>query len=194
VKAKHQNVRSKNYGKALNHSKHTQMYWRVRKAVPRKKGIDITDIKILKRLLRNSRTSFAEIAEECKVSTLTIKKRYDRLKKAGIIKGSLAIVNQSSAFGIEAIVDSLVTVNPQRVNQFIRDIQDLFQDRSSLTCLPIKFNENYNVSVSALVRSIDKIQEIREKLKQHPDVVHIETNIWTYIKIIPQNLDLQPLV
>jgi DNA-binding Lrp family transcriptional regulator len=157
----------------------------------RKKGIDEIDIKIIKRLLRNSRTSFAEIAEECNVSTLTIKNRYNRLKKTGIIKGSTVIATEEGIHGVEGILDSGIMVNNQRVDQFIKHVESLFQNKNHW-CLPIKLNQRYNVSVTVLAKSIREIQEIKDALMQHPDVISTEITIWTAIKNIPQNLDLKP--
>jgi Lrp/AsnC family transcriptional regulator for asnA, asnC and gidA len=47
--------------------------------------IDELDVKILKILLKDSRTSFAKIAYECKTSAEVIRVRYLNLKKNGII-------------------------------------------------------------------------------------------------------------
>jgi DNA-binding Lrp family transcriptional regulator len=157
----------------------------------RKKGIDEIDIKIIKRLLRNSRTSFAEIAEECTVSTLTIKNRYNRLKKTGIIKGSTVIATEEDIHGVEGILDAGIMVNNQRADQFIKYVESLLQNKRHWS-LPIKLNQRYNVSVTVLAKSIREIQEIKDALMQHPDVISTEITIWTAIKNIPQNLDLKP--
>lgn len=158
----------------------------------RKKNIDETDIKIIKRLLKNSRTSFAEIAEECKVSTLTIKNRYNRLKKMGIIKGSTVIANFRS-FGIESFAVALVVFDNRNVNQSIKNLQSSIKGKHSiLSWNPTKFNERYDVVLYALTKSISEVQKIKETLKKQPSVVNVEMNIQTSIKNFPQNLDLQP--
>ena len=55
--------------------------------------IDAVDIKILKTLLINARTSFSEIAKECGMSTNTIRMRFKRLQNQGIITGSITQLN-----------------------------------------------------------------------------------------------------
>lgn len=158
-----------------------------------KTRIDEKDITIIMCLLKNSRTSFREIAEECKVSTLTIKNRYNRLKKAGIIKGSTVIVNLWE-FGIEAMLVSLITVGRWQVKQSIKNLQGSLEDKTrNIICYPIKFNERYNIVFTVPVKSIAEIQEVREMLKKQPQVMNIETNIWTTAKNFPHNLDLQPV-
>jgi DNA-binding Lrp family transcriptional regulator len=156
------------------------------------KAVDELDIIIIKRLLENSRMSFAEIAEECKVSTLTIRNRYSRLKKTGIIRGSTVIATEEDFHGVEGIVDSGITVNKQDIDRFVKYVNDIFQNKKNYWAFPVHFNEKYNVSVTVLARSIREIQEIKDALMQHPAVINISLAIWTAIRNIPQNLDPEP--
>jgi DNA-binding Lrp family transcriptional regulator len=156
------------------------------------KAIDELDIIIIKRLLENSRTSFAEIAKECKVSTLTIKNRYSRLKSTGIIKGSTVIATEEDLHGVEGIVDSETTVNMPDIDQFIKYVHNLFQNKKNYWAFPVHFNEKYNVSVTVLAKSIREVQEIKDALMRHPAVISINLAIWTAIRNIPQNLDPEP--
>ena len=48
--------------------------------------LDDTDIAILELLVKDGRKSFNQISREIKVSTPTVKARYDRLVSAGLIK------------------------------------------------------------------------------------------------------------
>ncbi len=48
--------------------------------------LDDTDIAILESLVKDGRKSFNQISREIKVSTPTVKARYDRLVSAGLIK------------------------------------------------------------------------------------------------------------
>jgi Lrp/AsnC family transcriptional regulator for asnA, asnC and gidA len=54
---------------------------------------DSIDAIILKMLLKESRTSFTEIARECKISVSAARARYNHLKKVGIINGEIMQVN-----------------------------------------------------------------------------------------------------
>jgi Lrp/AsnC family transcriptional regulator for asnA, asnC and gidA len=49
--------------------------------------VDSLDQKILRRLLKDARTPFTEIAKDLLVSTGTVHQRVDKLKAAGVIKG-----------------------------------------------------------------------------------------------------------
>jgi len=48
--------------------------------------LDEIDIALLESLIKNGRKSFNQVAKEIKVSTPTVKARYDRLINAGLIK------------------------------------------------------------------------------------------------------------
>lgn len=56
-------------------------------------SIDLTDQQILKRLLLDARRPFQDIAREIIVSGGTVHVRYNKLKEAGIIKGSKVVVD-----------------------------------------------------------------------------------------------------
>lgn len=49
-------------------------------------NLDDTDIAIIKSLMENGRKSFREISRELKISTPTVKARYERLVNIGLIK------------------------------------------------------------------------------------------------------------
>jgi Lrp/AsnC family transcriptional regulator, regulator for asnA, asnC and gidA len=71
-------------------------------------AIDELDVKILRFLLKDARSSLKTIAKECNISSVSVLNRINRLKKLGVIKGSslfasLSIYNfQTIAFiGVE---------------------------------------------------------------------------------------------
>ncbi|MBN1358087.1 winged helix-turn-helix transcriptional regulator, partial [Candidatus Bathyarchaeota archaeon] len=84
--------------------------------MPDQKKIDETDTKILKILFKESRTSFTEIARECKISVGAVRKRYKRLWKTGIINGEIMQVNPSS-LGYKCIVNIGVTTARENENE-----------------------------------------------------------------------------
>ena len=67
--------------------------------------LDNTDVAILKSLMENGRKSFRAISRETKVSTPTVKSRYERLVNMGLIKSvkpeiDLSKVDKSSKKGL----------------------------------------------------------------------------------------------
>ena len=64
--------------------------------------IDDIDAKILKTLLKEPRTSFAQIAKDCRLSNTSIRNRFNLMKKSGIINGAIMQINPKS-FGYDCI-------------------------------------------------------------------------------------------
>ncbi len=83
--------------------------------------IDEIDAKILKILLAESRTSFTDIAKECKITVTAVRMRYKRLWKEGVINGEKILINPH-CLGYRHIVDLLImndVENEKEVTKFL---------------------------------------------------------------------------
>ena len=156
-----------------------------------KSELDTIDRTIIKTLLKNSRTKFAEIANQCKLSPLTIKNRYKRLEKEGVIKGSTLLLNLWH-FGDNLEIIFLITVPDELALTISKKLRDLLADKQNVFCQPVEFNERYNIVLSLPLKSQTEISKIKELIKQQPSVINIEMNIVSKCSIRPENLDLLP--
>jgi DNA-binding Lrp family transcriptional regulator len=154
-----------------------------------KRKLDDIDKTLIKTLLKNSRTNFSEIAKQCKVSSLTIKNRYKRLEKEGVIKGSTLLLNLCH-LGSNLEVIFLITVPDERVNDISKKLREILADKQNVFCQPVEFNERYNIVLSLPLKSQNEITKIRELIKQQHDIINIEMNIVSKCSIHPENLDL----
>ncbi len=155
--------------------------------------LDEIDIKILKQLLNNSRTSFDVIAQDCQVSALTIKNRYNRLKEKGVIEGSTIIANQvGTKTGGFAIF--LLTVENGHDIEVLKSINGLDNSRyANNTTLKAQFNERYNIVWGVPVKSFSEIQRIKNSVKKIRYVRNIEVNIVEKELRFSSNLNLKPI-
>lgn len=72
--------------------------------------LDATDVKILKKLLSDARSSYRKIAEEIGVSPPTVLARVDKLESDGIIKGYSALLDHEKlGYDLTAIIDITAT-------------------------------------------------------------------------------------
>ncbi len=72
--------------------------------------MDETDVKILKRLLHDARTSYRRVAEEIGVSPPTVLARVGKLEKEGIIKSYSALLDHERlGYDLTAIIDITAT-------------------------------------------------------------------------------------
>lgn len=68
--------------------------------------LDGTDVKILKKLLSDARTSYRKLAEEIGVSPPTVLARVDKLESDGIIKGYSALLDHEKlGYDLTAIIE-----------------------------------------------------------------------------------------
>jgi len=72
--------------------------------------LDETDRAIIAALVADARSSFAEIGARVSLSAPAVKRRVDRLRSAGVIKGFTAVVDPAAAGGsTEAFVELFCT-------------------------------------------------------------------------------------
>ncbi|MEP0824372.1 MAG: Lrp/AsnC family transcriptional regulator [Nitrososphaera sp.] len=72
--------------------------------------MDDTDVKILKRLLHDARTSYRKVAEEIGVSPPTVLSRVEKLEREGIIKSYSALLDHEQlGYDLTAIIDITAT-------------------------------------------------------------------------------------
>lgn len=83
-------------------------------------GLDGIDRQIIALLVRDSRTTFAEIGTEVNLSAPAVKRRVDRLVDSGIIRGFTAVVDPAATgWNTEAYVEVFCsgTVSPLSLKQ-----------------------------------------------------------------------------
>ena len=126
--------------------------------------IDEIDIRILKTLLRDPRTSFAEISKDCKMSTSTIRMRFKRLKKDGIITGAITQVNPKSlGYNCIALLSIQAAANEEKsVYNFVEKIPEILQSFQPIG--------SYNILSFAALKSIDELAHTVEQINSHPHV------------------------
>ena len=141
--------------------------------MPNRTRIDETDAKILKTLLKDSRTSFTKMAKDCKISVGAVRMRYKRLWKTGIINGEIMQVNPH-ALGFEYVVDlGIITAveNEKEVTEFLRNKH--YEHMNIVGPFG-----RYNVFAVAVFNNIQELTETIRDLESHPHVKRVESLIW----------------
>jgi Lrp/AsnC family transcriptional regulator for asnA, asnC and gidA len=133
--------------------------------------IDEIDIHILKALMRDSRTSFADIAKECGMSTNSIRMRFNLLKKTGVITGSTILLNpkmlgyEGVAFlGINSDIDK-----EQRVLEFLHEIPNISLSKCQIG--------KHNIISIILVKNIEELVHTVDLIRSNPQIWRIDTAI-----------------
>ena len=121
--------------------------------------IDEIDAKILKILLVESRTSFTDIANECKITVSAVRMRYKRLWKEGVINGEVMLVNPH-CLGYRHIIDLGIinSVENEKKSPSFLKANHIFPKWS----VP---SGKYNFYGKVALRDLNKLSEIIEDLE-----------------------------
>lgn len=134
--------------------------------------IDETDAIILSSLLKESRTSFTELAKKCNISVGAVRMRYKRMWKVGIINGEIMQVNPHS-LGYRCICDLGIitaTENESEVKEFLTSKPYLSRVRQAFG--------KYNFATTVALTSIQKLSHIQEDLQANPLIKNVDALIW----------------
>jgi DNA-binding Lrp family transcriptional regulator len=136
----------------------------------------------------DSRISFSEIAKDCEVSTNTIRIRFERLKKSGIITGSTMHVKPKS-FGYEGITLLAIEADvdeEQSVLEFLEKIPNII-----LSHLQIG---KHNIVSMLIIKNLDELVHTLDLVKSNPHIRMADTAISANVSSIyhPENLVIEP--
>lgn len=144
--------------------------------------IDEVDIKILSALIRDARTNLADIAKDCNISRPAITKRYQKMKKNGIITGTLLITEQASRDTHSLSVD--LKVESEYTNSIIEDVKQIPGCR-----ICIKVLGKYDIHAGIRVKSLEQIGNVKKKLEKIQGVLQIDiTTSIDRLYFFPENI------
>ena len=149
---------------------------------------DDTDIKIIRNLQRDARTNFADIAKERDVSVDTIIKRFHRLQKNGVIRGTTILLDPRR-FGFDNLASLEVSVEPIHVTSVVEQIRT---QPGVVFCTPSMGMQN--VFAVTVLHDMREFNTLREAIKSLPHVREVKTSIWVEdILLCPENFELEGL-
>jgi Lrp/AsnC family transcriptional regulator for asnA, asnC and gidA len=150
------------------------------------KKIDETDAQILNILLKESRTSFTDLAEICQISDSAARMRYNRLKEAGIITGANMHINPKF-WGYEYTVD--IRVEPSLSHE--EEVLAILRKKRYILDAA-KFGKN--IMGYAVLTSLDNLRSIIEEMESNPEIKYTDALVWIQSQKIyyPENLIIKP--
>ena len=134
--------------------------------------IDETDARILKTLLSESRTSLTEIGKNCQITPGAVRMRILRLKKLGLIKGEIMLVNPHS-LGYKCIANLGITTAVGNENEVTEFLKGKLQTAVVFGSLP-----KYSVFAVVVLNNMQELAAIIEDLEAYPKVKRVESMIW----------------
>jgi DNA-binding Lrp family transcriptional regulator len=144
--------------------------------------IDDIDTKILKMLLEDGRKSFASISKEINLTKVAIAKRYQEMKKAGIIVGATIQYNYQK-FGYSGVAMILLSVESLHVNNILEHLQKI-PNISSFRY----YNAAYNLAAISKLKNLRDLQYVKEVMSRESPTLEIKTYVWTDVRNTPENI------
>ena len=134
--------------------------------------LDKIDLTILEMLMKDARTSFREIARKLQVSPDTISKRFEKLKKVGVIVDSTVIIDPRK-IGYSFIARFGIDVKPAYSSQILEKIIEI-----PSVIVASKLVGKYDLISIIVVKSFKHLCELREHILEMSYVEKVETSMW----------------
>jgi len=148
--------------------------------------LDEIDIKLLRALQRDIRTPFKEIANQCNISTDTIKNRYNKLIKNGAIKGSTIVVDPKKMGQ-----GNLVIIGIKVVQKFSELVVSMIKKMKGL-CVVTKSIGQYDIEAIFLLEDIEQIGITKDKIEDFPQVKSADVGIFVDKPLLcPKNFEFE---
>ena len=135
------------------------------------KKIDNLDIKILRTLQGDARTSFKEIANLCHVSTDTIKYRFENLRKNGIVRGTTIVIDPKETGEGNLVIYWIEIVQP-----YSNSILNLIKKIPGMLVVTRVIGE-YDIEAIFLLKDIEQIGIAKETIEDLPQVKSVDISV-----------------
>lgn len=153
-----------------------------------KTRMDEVDVNILRALQKDARANFADIARNCGVSTDTISKRFRKMKKTGIIRGTTILLNPKS-FGYDCVASLGIDVSYPHLREVVESIQRIPEIVFCTASMG-----RYDILCIAVLKNVGRLSQVKDLIKGHPMVREATTSIWVdEILLCPENFEFEHL-
>jgi DNA-binding Lrp family transcriptional regulator len=147
--------------------------------------LDVVDIAIIRALQKDARASFAEIAQNCNVSIDTISKRFKKIERTGIARGTTVLLNPKS-FGCDCVASFGIRADFSHIEEILQFLKKMPEIVFSTQTMG-----RHSVFAVAIVKNVAKLNQVKEIIKGHPTIRETTTTIWVSdILLCPANFDL----
>ena len=149
---------------------------------------DETDVRVIRNLQRDARTNFADIAKQCGVSVDTIIKRFQRLRRNGVVRGTTILLDPRR-LGFDCLASLELDVEPVHISEVVEEVRG--QPGVVFSTPSMGMQSVFAVTV---LRDMKELNSLRETIKGLPNVRDVKTSIWVGdILLCPENFELDAL-
>lgn len=149
---------------------------------------DSLDLKIVHALQKDARIPFVDIAKDLKVSPGIVQARFNKMKKAGLIKGSTLILDRTkmattctASIGIRALDSEL-----EEVISYINKLK--IEEASFFSWITFG---RYNIAYAIFSKNLIELHRIKQLIQCHPAVIEVGISIVNTFDFNYEGLDLE---
>lgn len=156
--------------------------------MPHKKAVkmDRVNIEIIRSLQKDARANFSDIAKSCGVSTDTISKRFHKMKKAGVIRGTTILLNPRN-LGSNCVASLEIDVSYPHSTEVVKLINDIPEIVFFSTAIG-----KFDLFCIAFLHNVERLNQLKDLIKGHPLVREITTSIWIdEFLLCPENFEFE---
>lgn len=134
--------------------------------------IDETDAKILRQLLKESRTSFTELSKMCNITVGAVRMRYKKLWRIGVINGEIMQINPQS-LGYKCIcgVEILTSAEDEK------KVLEFLESRPYIQHA-VRIYGKYNINVKVALTEMQELAGVLEDIESNDLVKQVDTMVW----------------
>lgn len=141
--------------------------------------LDGLDLKIIRALSEDGRSSFVDIAKETGLSPVAIKNRVERLISDGVLK-ILGLLNMEKVYSVSAHIE--IEADTKTVEKLIEKFE-----KSPLVYHLVRTSGSYNLLVGIATPNLESIETfLAREIRVEPGVKHLEVMVGE-LPIFPKN-------
>ncbi len=134
--------------------------------------IDETDAKILRQLLKESRTSFTELSKMCNITVGAVRMRYKKLWRIGVINGEIMQINpQSLGYKCVCGLEILTKVDDEK-----KAIE--FLESRPYVQQVVRIYGKFNLNAKVALTEMQELAGILEDIEANEIIKQVETMVW----------------
>ncbi len=148
--------------------------------------LDETDLKILDELIKDSQTPFTKIAKTLSVSHETVRQRFEKLRKEGLIKKCTIVIDRSK-IGYQGTGFFLISCSE---NQSVPSTMNALRGLQLFSTIDRIVGSTFDIFAGANVKDLKNLATITAKLEKIPEIENVEVAflLFTYYSFIPKPL------
>jgi len=151
-------------------------------------SLDDVDVKIIRLLQEDPRETYLQIAKECKTSIDSVRRRYVRLRREGIVVREILSL-LPVAWGNECLAWLGIVTQTGKENEVLQSLKQ----RPEIGMSFLEMGK-YNIRSVLGLRCLDDLEPYVDSLKKIPCISDVDVMMWTGIQNMayPGNLVIEP--